>query len=188
MTTTRDTVEKAMNNSHPFQVNMGDVALSYSKPLEASISTCVSVCMYHKDAKLGGMTHIAKAIKSTPRKEYYRRDSLFYGKHAVETLYETIKSETGTIRKESLSLFIAGGLHNEEPVVETLEALGLVIVQNHVIRKKDTPEPFPFTLRGADINENMYRNIYFDPQKGSLTITKHPPFDTRYEQKRIIHF
>jgi chemotaxis receptor (MCP) glutamine deamidase CheD len=161
-------------------VNMGEIHLSGGAILESNISTCVSVCLYHRGTRLGGMTHISKALESTsggivPGEGDYR-----YAANAIRGLVELFRLRIPLLDTGDLVLYIAGGYENEPPVVETIRELGLGMSAGGTLRTTLNSK-YHFKLRGWDINDSWYRKVSLDPPGGILRIEQYRPFIERRE-------
>ena len=139
--------------------------------LETQISTCVSVCLYHPEFKLGGITHISRSrqVDHTPSGKYIQTNGYFYADNAIARLLYLLKQRYPSVRDKSLALVVAGGFNNEGPVLETLSEL-----QN-----------YEFEVIGCDVNELVYRHVAFDTASGIVTVDSKAPLSDVKSTKRF---
>ncbi len=143
-------------------VNRGEVQVSNRDLLETQISTCVSVCLYHPELRLGGITHISGSREQdkTPSGKYLKTNGYYYADNAIPRLVYLLKQRYPAIRDKSLVMIVAGGLNNEGPVSETLSEL----------------KNYEFEVIGCDVNELVYRHVVFDTVLGIVTVGRKEPF------------
>ena len=152
-------------------VNRGEIKTSSRDILETQLSTCVSVCLYHPEFRLGGITHISRSREAdnTPSGKYIKTNGYYYADNAIPRLMYLLKQCYPAIRDKSLEMVVAGGLNNEGSVSETLSEL----------RK------YEFKVVGRDVNELVYRHVVFDTALGIVTVGRKKPFS---EVKSSKHF
>ena len=152
-------------------INRGEVKVSSKDILETQVSTCVSVCLYHPEFKLGGITHISRSrqVDHTPSGKHIKSKGYFYADNAIAHLLYLLKQRYPSIRNQSLAMVVAGGLDNEGPVLETLSELN----------------NYEFELIGCDVNELVYRHVAFDTALGTVTVGRKVPFA---DVKNTVHF
>ncbi len=152
-------------------VNRGEVTVSSSDILETHISTCVSVCLYHSEYKLGGITHISRSheVDNTPSGKYIKTSGYYYADSAIPRLLYLFKKRNPLIRAKSLEGIVVGGLNNEGPVLETLSELN----------------NYEFRAIGYDVNKIVYRHVVFDTALGIVTVGRKQPFAEVKSTKRF---
>jgi len=130
--------------------------------LEAQVSICVSVCLYHPEFKLGGIAHISRSreVDNTPSGKYIKTNGYHYADNAIARLLYLLKKRYPSILDKSLEAVVTGGLNNEEPVTETLSEL----------------KNYEFEVIGCDVNELVYRRVVFDTALGIVTVGRKKPF------------
>ena len=138
------------------------MAVSSRDILETHISTCVSVCLYHPELRLGGITHISRSREQdkTPSGKYLKTNGYYYADNAIPRLVYLLKQRYPAIRDKSLAMIVGGGLNNERPFSETLSEL----------------KNYAFELIGCDVNELVYRRVVFDTALGIVTVGRKKPF------------
>ncbi len=154
-------------------VNRGEVKVSSRDILETRISTCVSICLYHPEFKIGGITHISRSREddTTPSGRYIMANGYFYADSAIHRLLYLLKQQHPVIRDASLRMVVAGGMNNEGPVSETLSEL----------RK------YRFKVIGRDVNEMLHRHVIFDIPSGIVTLNRKVPF-SKVQSPRCFSF
>ncbi len=152
-------------------INRGEVAVSSRDILETQIITCVSVCLYHPELRLGGITHISRSreVDNTPSGKYLKTNGYYYADNAISRLLYLLKKRYPAIRDKSLAMIVAGGLNNEGPVSETLSEL----------------KNYEFEVVGCDVNELAYRHVVFDTVLGIVTVGRKEPFSEVKSEKRF---
>ncbi len=143
-------------------VNRGEVRVSSAHILETRISSCVSVCLYHPDFKIGGITHISRSRNNdtTPSGKYVTTNGYYYADKAIPRLLYLLKQSHSAIRDQSLEMVVAGGVNNEGPILETLSEL----------------EKYEFKIVGRDVNKMLHRHVIFDVPSGIVTVNRKKPF------------
>ena len=162
---------RTMNLLQRSLVNRGEVKISNRDILETQLSTCVCVCLYHPEFRLGGMTHISRsrAVDNTPSGKYLKTSGYYYADNAIPRLMYLLKQRYPAIRDKSIEVVVAGGLNNEGPVSETLAEM----------------QKYEFKIIGRDINGLAYRHVVFDTALGLVTVGRKEPFS---EVKSARHF
>lgn len=152
-------------------INRGEVKVSSSDILQTQISTCVSVCLYHPEFKLGGITHISRSRQAdnTPSGKYLKTNGYFYADNAIAQLLYLLKKRHPSIWNKSLAVVVAGGLNNEGSVLETLSEL----------------KNYEFELIGCDVNKLVYRHVALDTALGIVTVNRKWPFSEVKSTKRF---
>ncbi|MBW2605036.1 MAG: chemotaxis protein CheD [Deltaproteobacteria bacterium] len=152
-------------------INRGEVAVSSRAVLETNISTCVSVCLYHPEFRLGGMTHISRSreVDTTPSGKNLRTSGYYYADNAIPRVLHLFGQRYPAIRDKSLEMVVAGGLNNEGPVSETLAKL----------------HEYEFKVVGLDVNKLVYRRVVFDTALGIVTVGRKEPFSKIKVEKRF---
>ena len=155
-------------------LDRGEVKISDIDILYTSISTCVSVCLYHPTFKIGGITHISGSRKNdtTPSGRYLKTGGFYYVDKAIPRLLELLKEKHTSIRDKSLELVVVGGLNNEGPISETLSEL----------------KEYDFKLIGYDIDQNLHREVRFDTAYEIITVTRDIPFSIHKKIKSKIFY
>lgn len=150
-------------------VHRGEIEISGRDILETQISTCVSVCLYHPEFRLGGITHISKSREAdiTPRGNHSKTSGYYYADNAIPRLLYLLKLCYPAIRDKSLEMVVTGGLNKERPVSETLSEL----------------QKYEFKVVGRDINELVYRHVVFDTALGTVTVGRKKPFSEVKSEK-----
>ncbi|MDH5378975.1 MAG: hypothetical protein OEX00_11685, partial [Gammaproteobacteria bacterium] len=71
-------------------VQMGQVKIAQQGVLESQIGTCVSLCLFHRESGLGGMTHISRSRSNdqTPSGRLLRHEGYHYADAAIPKLLE----------------------------------------------------------------------------------------------------
>ncbi len=92
----KNIIEIKMGLRDRILVNRGEVTVSSSDILETHISTCVSVCLYHSEYKLGGITHISRSheVDNTPSGKYIKTSGYYYADSAIPRLLYLFKKGT----------------------------------------------------------------------------------------------
>ncbi len=144
------------------QIKRGEICISSSDLLCASISSCVSVCLYHPGKGIGGMTHISRSRTddTTPSGRFLVNHGFYYADTALEALLEGFREHHPYIIEKNIESFLIGGIDSEGPVSETLEVL----------------KHYRFREIGADINKKLFRHIVFDTGSGTVSIRRNAPF------------
>lgn len=152
-------------------INRGEVKVSGRDILETQVSTCVSVCLYHPEFRLGGITHISRSREAdnTPSGKCLKTNGYHYADNAIARLLYLLKKRYPSIRDKSLAMVVAGGLNNEGPVSETLSKL----------------KNYDFKVIGCDVNELVYRRVVFDTALGIVTVGRKAPFSDVESAKRF---
>ncbi|HDP80774.1 MAG TPA: hypothetical protein ENN21_08020 [Spirochaetes bacterium] len=153
----------------------GDVQVSRDTVLAADISTCVSVCLFHGPSGFGGMTHISRARSSTPLKSVLPDDGFHYADDAIPALMELFRKQVPRVAPRDLSIMIAGGLDGDPPLSETLEELGLKLIDGITLRTR-ADSRYRFKLKGWDINGHYYRKVTLLPFERRVYVEKYRPF------------
>ncbi len=161
-------------------VSMGEIHLSGSAILESNISSCVSVSLYHRNSRLGGMTHISKALESTSGRMVPPEHDYRYAGNAIRGLVKLFRDRLPLLDTRELVLYIAGGYENDPPVTETIRELGLRVTTCGTVRTLEDSK-YHFKLRGWDINGSCYRKVSLNPLQGLLLIEQYKPFLERRE-------
>ena len=175
-------------------VDRGGVHITADKVLVSMLSTCVSVCLYSPELMVGGMNHIfgSRTKHDSPSEKYIKKDSegYYYADNAVPKLLSMFKSISKTIKSENIYLFVVGGYDNEDPVIETLEELGLKEVKSEnneqlLITRYDSK--YKFKLFGYCLNQKVYRKVMFDVKRRKIEIKKKKPYSSK-EEINVISF
>ena len=109
-------------------VNRGEVKTSSRDTLGTQLSTCVAVCLYHTEFRLGGISHISRSRKQdkTLSEKHLKTNGYYYADNSISRLVYLLKQRYPAIRDKSLEVVVAGGLNNEGPVSETLAEIDKV--------------------------------------------------------------
>ena len=145
-------------------VARGEVEISDSKILETNISSCVSICLYHPNYRVGGITHISSSRKddTTPSGKYIKKNGYHYADQAVLKLLRLFWGQSKSFIDRSLRIVVAGGVNNEGPILETISCL----------------EKYDFVLVGKDVNRSYHRHVRFDTTYGIVRIKRKIPYTT----------
>ena len=152
-------------------INRGEVKVSSRDILQTQVSTCVSVCLYNPEFKLGGITHTSRSRQAdnTPSGKYIKTNGYFYADNAIARLLYLFKKRDPSIRNKSLAMVVAGGLNNEGSVLETLSEL----------------KNYEFELIGCDVNKLVYRYVALDTALGIVIVNRKGPFSEVKSTKRF---
>ena len=143
-------------------IKRGEIAVSELTILMTNISSCVSICMYNPEKKVGGITHISNSRNddTTPSGRYIKKSGYHYTDEAIPGILSIFSEKYGITSPKKLHVIVAGGLTREGPIVEVLREI----------------EKYHFTIAGMDIMRNLYRSVIFDPARGIITIKRKTPF------------
>lgn len=143
-------------------VKRGEIAVSDSLVLQTHISSCVSLCLYHAEKGIGGITHISnsRADDTTPSGRYVKKSGYHYADEALPEVLAIFKEKFNILSTKKLKVVVAGGLSREGPIVEVLSEM----------------EKYDFEIIGMDILRNLYRSVILDPAQGLVTIRRKSPF------------
>ena len=152
-------------------IDRGKVEVTSTDILETRISTCVSVCLFHPEFKLGGITHISGSRRddTTPSGKYVKTNGYYYADNAIPRLLYLLKQWHPGIRNKSLEMVVAGGMNNEGPIWETVSEL----------------EKLEFKLVGRDVDKMLHRHVIFDVPSGIVTVDRKEPFAEVRRTKRF---
>lgn len=152
-------------------IDRGKVEVTSTDILETRISTCVSVCLFHPEFKLGGITHISGSRRddTTPSGKYLKTTGYYYADNAIPRLLYMLKQSHPAIRNKSIEMVVAGGMNNEGPILETLSELA----------------KFEFKIVGRDVNKMLHRHVIFDVPSGIVTVNRKEPFAEIKTAKRF---
>ncbi|UCD85574.1 MAG: chemotaxis protein CheD [Deltaproteobacteria bacterium] len=140
----------------------GEVKISEKDILEANVSTCVSVCLYHPGHKIGGMCHITRSREHdvTPSEEYLKTGGYYYADEAMPRLLELLRERCPSIIEGNLESVLAGGRDNAGLITETYNEL----------RK------YGFRSIRLDVDQDLFRDVSLNPVSGIVTIIKYIPY------------
>jgi chemotaxis receptor (MCP) glutamine deamidase CheD len=172
-------------------VKRGDVYVGGDDIFNSSLSTCVSVCLYHPQYLVGGMNHIfgSRTHHGSPSCKYIKREGYYYADNAIPRLLSMLKDFNPSIRDRSLHMAILGGFNNEGPITETLNELGLKIAGHddegsYLLRTRHDSR-YKFKLKGYCINNGLYRNVVFDIANRRILVNRRNP-GSNINDSRII--
>lgn len=148
--------------------------------VETILGSCVAVCLYDAEAKIGGMNHILLPGKADMQ---FFDSSARYGINAMELLINRIMTLGG--RRDRLLAKVFGGAHvlpsislrngmgakNAEFVLEFLELEG-------------------FTVVSSDLGGFDTRRVYFHTDNGDVFLKRIPPvryLDFVVQERRLVH-
>lgn len=140
----------------------GEVKISEKDILETSISTCVSVCLYHPVHKIGGMGHITRSRKhdAAPSEEYLKAGGYYYADESIPRLLELLREKYPSIIESNLESVLTGGKDNTGLITETYNEL----------------KKYNFRSIRLDIYQDLFRDVSLNPVSGIVTIIKYVPF------------
>ena len=142
-------------------VGMGEFVVSSSCILEAiGLGSCVAVCLYDKDKKIGGLAHIMLGIGGESETNPYR----FADKSIAVMLKEMIKKGC---KKNSIIAKIFGGASMFSNIKSTMEIGKNNVKDVKVILKKEE-----IKIVSEEIGGKQGRNIWFDLDDGKVVVSK----------------
>lgn len=165
-------------------IKRGGIGICSDGILIANLSTCVALCLYHPLLKIGGLTHIfgSRKYHDSPSKKYIKpeEEGYFYADNAVPEMLKRMKSSFPEIENRSLKSVITGGMHNEGPIQEVLDELGLKEVSGttdgRTLLRTVHESKYKFKLAGYNINNGMHRNVRFNVGSREITIIETAPY------------
>jgi chemotaxis receptor (MCP) glutamine deamidase CheD len=175
------------------QIKRGEIFVTHDDVLESSISSCVSVCLYHPEYRIGGMTHIfgSRVHHSSGSGKFIRAETegFYYADNAVPKLMSMMKELFPAINRRSLHAAVIGGFDNEGPIVETLDELGLKVIRaegiNSYTLTTRQDSRYKFKLKDHCINDGWLRKVSFDVKNRKISINR-KKHDTGIHDVKII--
>jgi chemotaxis protein CheD len=129
------------------------------------VGSCVTVCIFDKKRKIGGMNHFMLPINNDPEKNNIptrHQEAARYGNIAMHSLLHSIIKHGG--KKENLELKVFGG----GKILNTMPDIGLQNI-NFILEYIQTDG---LNLVNQDVGGMLPRRIIFSPLSGRAQVRK----------------
>lgn len=153
----RDLFSRARN------INPGAWAVEYQQPLSTLLGSCVAVCFYDRQLRLGGMNHFLLPSRLGSRHE--QADIVLAGDASMETLLNAMLAKGA--RKERLSAKVFGG-------GTIISSIRMAIGERNVAFAEEWLEREGIPVTAADTLGNFSRKLLFDPVSGDAYCRRSP--------------
>ncbi len=169
-----------MNSPEVISLGIGEIFLGRSPKIIGTIlGSCVSVCLFSKKQKIGGMIHFALPDRTHATSS--TRNDLNFGDSAILFLYQELhRISQGPI--DDLAAKIVGGA---SVMNELVHASSIGDLNVHIAR--DTLKELGVTIVGEDVGGTSGRKVYFYTESGRLRVSKmEAPFNGTKKKIRAL--
>lgn len=175
------------------QLKTGEIFVTSEDILESSLGSCVSVCLYHPEYSVGGMTHIfgSRINHSSESGKFIKAETegFYYADNAVPKLMSMMKAVLPAVNIRSLQMAVIGGCNNEGPIIETIDELGLKVIRaesiNSYVLTTRHDSRYKFKLKDYCINDGWHRKVSFDVRNRKISINRNKPGSDVHDMKII---
>lgn len=154
-----------MNLPEVINLGIGEIFLGRSPKIIGTIlGSCVSVCLFSKKQKMGGMIHFALPDRSHATNS--TRNDLNFGDSAILFLYQELhRISQGPINDLSAKIVGGASVMNELAHASSIGDLNVQIARNAL-------RELGITIVGEDVGGTSGRKVYFYTDNGRLRVSK----------------
>lgn len=159
-------------NKPPIVIHAGDLVFGRGRRLlHTLLGSCVAITLWHPHKRLGGMCHFALPV--APEGTYKTEPDARYATDCV-ALFKQLAHERQTLLSDYQARIFGGGNMLQNQRIHTPE---FETVQKSPIGDSNCSQAFSLLIAEgvniieADVGENGYRKVFFDPFSGRASST-----------------